>query len=189
MTPLQSTGYRLHAQVCHRLDAWTTGVLVLSRSKAANREFKRSLELREPGVAKAYKALTTAPVPLGRLEHYMYDGPFNAGAPVLGGGSLPPRGPRLLSAWPHAGWKLCALTVVECKVGGVEGAKAGACVQGRRVGRVAHTVGGRVGRWVCTPHTVRTGVGWGGVGAFVHRFACYGEQGCAWLCWFACVVG
>ncbi|KAG1674437.1 hypothetical protein FOA52_012965 [Chlamydomonas sp. UWO 241] len=31
-------------EVCHRLDVWTTGLLVLSRSKAANRAFKGLLE-------------------------------------------------------------------------------------------------------------------------------------------------
>ncbi|PNW78059.1 hypothetical protein CHLRE_10g462600v5 [Chlamydomonas reinhardtii] len=31
-------------EVCHRLDQWTTGVVVLSRHKAANKEFKRSLQ-------------------------------------------------------------------------------------------------------------------------------------------------
>ncbi len=94
-------------------------MLVLSRNKQANKEFKRALEAREPGLAKTYRALTHGSVPLGPMTHHMYDGPFNAGAPVLGGGTLKPRGPRLLSGSAHAGWKVCELVVEECKVGGV----------------------------------------------------------------------
>ncbi|KAG2449338.1 hypothetical protein HYH02_005493 [Chlamydomonas schloesseri] len=101
-------------EVCHRLDQWTTGVVVLSRHKAANKEFKRSLQDREAGLIKTYKALTYSPVPLGPLEHHMYDGPFNEGAPVLGGGNLRPRGPRLLSTTPHARWRACKLEVTQC---------------------------------------------------------------------------
>lgn len=59
--------------MCHRLDQWTTGVLVLSRTKDANRTFKRALEDRT-AVSKTYKALTCAPVALGTLEHYMFNG-------------------------------------------------------------------------------------------------------------------
>ncbi|KAG2433378.1 hypothetical protein HXX76_008439 [Chlamydomonas incerta] len=101
-------------EVCHRLDQWTTGVVVLSRTKDANREFKRSLMDREAGLIKTYKALTYSPVPLGPLEHHMYDGPFNEGSPVLGGGNLRPRGPRLLSTSAHPRWRACKLEVVEC---------------------------------------------------------------------------
>ncbi|EFJ49113.1 hypothetical protein VOLCADRAFT_90418, partial [Volvox carteri f. nagariensis] len=102
-------------EVCHRLDQWTTGVVVLSRTKEANKAFKRSLQDREAGLIKTYKGLTYSPVPLGTLEHYMYDGPFNEGAPVLGGGNLRPRGPRLLSRTAHARWRLCRLDVRECR--------------------------------------------------------------------------
>lgn len=61
------------AQVCHRLDQYTTGVLVMSRTKDGNRVFKDALMART-GMSKTYKALTTKPVPLGVLEHYMYNG-------------------------------------------------------------------------------------------------------------------
>ncbi|KAG2491698.1 hypothetical protein HYH03_010065 [Edaphochlamys debaryana] len=109
-------------EVCHRLDQWTTGIVVLSRTKDANRAFKRSLEDRADGLIKTYRALTYAPVPLGPREHHMYDGPFNRAASVLGGGDLPPRGPRLLSEHPHTRWRRCALTVHECRehVGAIE---------------------------------------------------------------------
>ena len=142
-------------EACHRLDTWTTGLLVLSRSKEANREFKALLEgkgraaatrpevrvegegraamqpevvaladtatagIREAGIPfplsvphqvvphrvvvseaeavppadqqsqqplhKVYKVLTTAQVPLGRLSHFMYDGPFDGGSSRGGG--------------------------------------------------------------------------------------------------------
>ncbi|GIM06677.1 hypothetical protein Vretimale_10952, partial [Volvox reticuliferus] len=102
-------------EVCHRLDQWTTGIVVLSRTKEANKAFKRSLQDREAGLIKTYKALSHSPVPLGPLEHHMYDGPFNEGAPVLGGGNLRPRGPRLLSRTAHNRWRVCKLDVKECR--------------------------------------------------------------------------
>jgi len=174
-------------EVCHRLDMWTTGLLVLSRTKDANREFKAALQqlsLAPPGgsgaqqeqagssrsgaddngaphsdgangsgvassismsghdaaatttssngaggdssgssssssggrgIVKTYRALTWEPVPLGRLVHYMYDGPLNEGSPVLGGGNLKPRGPKLLSQHAHDSWKECVLEVLECR--------------------------------------------------------------------------
>ncbi|GLI60098.1 hypothetical protein VaNZ11_002129, partial [Volvox africanus] len=102
-------------EVCHRLDQWTTGIVVLSRTKEANKAFKRSLQDREAGLIKTYKALSYSPVPLGPLEHHMYDGPFNEGAPVLGGGNLRPRGPRLLSRTAHNRWRVCLLDVKECR--------------------------------------------------------------------------
>ncbi|KXZ43935.1 hypothetical protein GPECTOR_77g31 [Gonium pectorale] len=102
-------------EVCHRLDQWTTGVVMLSRNKQANKDFKRSLQDREAGLLKTYKALSYSAVPLGPLEHHMYDGPFNEGAPVLGGGTLRARGPRLLSRTAHERWQLCRLTVRDCK--------------------------------------------------------------------------
>lgn len=106
-------------QACHRLDQWTTGIVVMSRNKEASKAFKRALQDRKAGLVKTYKALTAAPVPVGPLQHHVYDGPFNEGAPVLGGGNLRPRGPRLLSASQHARWRVCKLDVKECKVGGV----------------------------------------------------------------------
>ncbi|GLC36441.1 hypothetical protein PLESTB_000148300 [Pleodorina starrii] len=102
-------------EVCHRLDQWTTGIVVLSRTKEANKAFKRSLQDREAGLIKTYKALTYSAVPLGPLEHHMYDGPFNEGAPVLAGGNLRARGPRLLSRTAHERWRMCRLDVRECK--------------------------------------------------------------------------
>ncbi|GFR52634.1 hypothetical protein Agub_g15225, partial [Astrephomene gubernaculifera] len=103
-------------EVCHRLDQWTTGLVVLSRHKAANTAFKRALQDREPGLTKTYKALSYCAPPPGPLQHHMYDGPFNEAATVLGpGGNLPPRGPRLLSACAHERWRLCRLVVRECR--------------------------------------------------------------------------
>ena len=65
-----------------------------------------------------FQALVRGPVEAGtRLEHHMYYGPFGSSLDVMGGAGLRARGPRLLSARPHPGWKLCALTVIECKVG------------------------------------------------------------------------
>ena len=46
----------------------------------------------------------------------MYYGPFGSSLDVMGGAGLRARGPRLLSMRPHPGWKLCALTVIDCKV-------------------------------------------------------------------------
>ncbi len=64
------------------------------------------------------QALVQRPVETGtRLEHHMYYGPFGSSLDVMGGAGLRARGPRLLSATPHPGWKPCALTVIECKVG------------------------------------------------------------------------
>ncbi len=144
---------------------------MLSRHKEANRTFKRALQERDE-LRKHYKALTLSPVPLGVLEHHMYDGeeilrslptcgvwnstckgplrlpsscltcvagatatptvhpascaacaagPFNQQATVLGGGNLPPRGPRLLSSQEHAhkGWRACKLEVLHCRASGV----------------------------------------------------------------------
>ncbi|MEW5300742.1 MAG: hypothetical protein WDW36_003651 [Sanguina aurantia] len=51
-------------EACHRLDQFTTGVLLLSRTKEANRKLKRAMQARE--MSKTYKALTMQPVPLGR---------------------------------------------------------------------------------------------------------------------------
>ncbi len=51
-----------------------------------------------------------------RLLHWMYDGQYDA-APVIGGGNLRQRGPRLLSTHAHPGWKLCDMEVTRCEVG------------------------------------------------------------------------
>ncbi len=94
----------------------------------------------EPGLAKTYRALTHGSVPLGPMAHHMYDGPFSAGAPVLGGGTLRPRGLRLLSGTAHAGWTVCELVVGECKVGGVVWVRAW-CGLGKGVMRYAGVEG------------------------------------------------
>ncbi|MEW5313794.1 MAG: hypothetical protein WDW38_005331 [Sanguina aurantia] len=43
---------KLAAQACHRLDQFTTGVLLLSRTKEANRKLKRAMQARE--MSKTY---------------------------------------------------------------------------------------------------------------------------------------
>ncbi len=45
----------------------------------------------------------------------MYDGPFGSGAPVLLGGTLLPRGPRLLAHDALPGYKRCELVVLACR--------------------------------------------------------------------------
>ena len=90
-----------------------------------------------PLLQKTYRALTSLPVPTGRIEHFMFDGPFGddedawhasggmssssaAGSPsdVLSGfARLLPRGPRLLSDHPHVGWKRCTLEVCDASGG------------------------------------------------------------------------
>lgn len=177
----------------HRLDLWTTGVLVLCRSKVATAAFMGALQGRSEaansagssgasaignssaanarisqtgaasergppaaadrsaagsnaagdaagsrdvstsgrvntgssnsatgGIVKVYKALTRSRVPLGVLEHYMYDGPLGDGLVVMRGGSLATR-PRLLAVDACEGaatsgmWKVCLLDVMDCR--------------------------------------------------------------------------
>ena len=54
--------------VTHRLDAATSGVLVLARDASFARAFNDALRRRR--VRKLYRALTLAPAPLGTLEHW-----------------------------------------------------------------------------------------------------------------------
>ena len=55
--------------VTHRLDAATSGVLVMARDASFARAFNDALRNRR--VKKLYRALTLAPPPLGTLEHWV----------------------------------------------------------------------------------------------------------------------
>jgi 23S rRNA-/tRNA-specific pseudouridylate synthase len=111
-------------EVCHRLDTWTSGLVILAKNKASNRRMKELLSAGsqdssssgERKLCKIYQAVTSQPVGLGVLSHYMFDGPFDEGQRVLNGGRylLKTRGPRLLSNHPHPKWKKCQLEVTEC---------------------------------------------------------------------------
>lgn len=85
----------------HRLDDFTSGLVALGKNPASVQEFNRLLQ--EKGVTKYYKSLSTAPVPVGVLSHYM-----------------PPQcmyrysAPRLISSVAHEGWKLCETEVLNC---------------------------------------------------------------------------
>ena len=130
-------------EACHRLDTFTTGLVVLSKTKESNRSFKALLSstsallsstsallsstsaddgshsppLKIRKVTKVYEAVTFKPVDLGIMTHFMFDGPFDQRQRVLNNGRslLRPRGPRLLSHHELPGWKKCQLRVLECK--------------------------------------------------------------------------
>ncbi|KAH9311221.1 hypothetical protein KI387_026256 [Taxus chinensis] len=82
----------------HQLDNCTEGCVVLSKTVEFCSEFHS--KLREKQVKKLYLALTAAPVPPGKISHYMR--PVNFA-------------PRILSREPFQGWHLCQLEVLECK--------------------------------------------------------------------------
>ncbi|GLJ26201.1 hypothetical protein SUGI_0502760 [Cryptomeria japonica] len=82
----------------HQLDNCTEGCVVLSKTVEFCAEFHT--KLREKQVKKLYLALTAAPVPPGKISHYMCPDNF---------------APRILSKEPFEGWRLCQLEVLECK--------------------------------------------------------------------------
>lgn len=115
-------------EVCHRLDAWTSGLVILSKTKECNRKMKEILaggpcvssgssssqDVRM--INKIYQAVTYDPVALGVVTHFMFDGPFDENQRVLDEGRslLKPRGPRLLSNHPLPRWKKCQLEILDC---------------------------------------------------------------------------
>jgi hypothetical protein len=92
----------------------TAGIIVLANNSAALARFHRALEARA-AMTKTYKVLTWRPLPLGPLQHYMYDGPFGEAVDLVKGRPLWPRGPRLLSKQALPGWKECQLEVLGCR--------------------------------------------------------------------------
>eukprot|EP00252_Welwitschia_mirabilis_P014588 TRINITY_DN3204_c0_g1_i3.p1 TRINITY_DN3204_c0_g1~~TRINITY_DN3204_c0_g1_i3.p1 ORF type:complete len:391 (-),score=54.75 TRINITY_DN3204_c0_g1_i3:122-1294(-) len=88
-TPLRTT---------HQLDNCTEGCVVLSKTLQFCSEFHA--KLRERKVKKSYLALASAPVPPGKIIHYMR--PTNAF-------------PRIIRNDFAEGWQLCELEVLECK--------------------------------------------------------------------------
>lgn len=82
----------------HQLDNCTEGCVVLSKTMEFCSEFHS--KLREKQVKKLYLALTAAPVPVGKITHYMR--PVNAA-------------PRIVSRAFAERWQICELEVLECK--------------------------------------------------------------------------
>lgn len=118
-------------RVTHRLDSSTSGVLVLGKTAEAVREFNDSVAktLGSREIVKTYVALVSskASVPLGSLTHWMYPGPFGAGA-FHGRTSRRSRARLLRSSADGGGgggdetgvrggkrWKRCELRVVSCE--------------------------------------------------------------------------
>jgi hypothetical protein len=66
-------------------------------------------------LTKSHQSLQFVLHPVLQCRSVQYDGPFNQGAPVLCGGNLSPRGPRLLSHTHHQGWRECRLQVLSCQ--------------------------------------------------------------------------
>jgi 23S rRNA-/tRNA-specific pseudouridylate synthase len=104
-------------QLCHRLDTWTSGVLVLARHRDAAARFAEALkggggeEEEEEGekggggggssapfTQKTYLALVRGRPEERVLVGWMHDGPWGDRVDVVGGAPLAARGPRLLAA-------------------------------------------------------------------------------------------
>lgn len=81
----------------HQIDNCTEGCVVLARTKEYCSVFHG--KIREKKVKKLYRALVSAPLPLGIISHYMR--PVNVA-------------PRLVSKDFHRGWHLCQLEILEC---------------------------------------------------------------------------
>lgn len=94
----RSLGLSNTLRLTHQLDNCTEGCVVLAKSKEFSSEFHALLRKRE--VQKYYLALAAAPVPLGRITHFMQPSP---------------RHPRIVSSAPYPGWARCELEVLECK--------------------------------------------------------------------------
>ncbi|KAJ7967662.1 RNA pseudouridine synthase 6 chloroplastic [Quillaja saponaria] len=88
-TPLRTT---------HQIDNCTEGCVVFARTKEYCSVFHG--KIREKKVNKLYLSLSTAPVPIGVLTHYMR--PINMA-------------PRLISEEFIKGWHMCQLEVIECR--------------------------------------------------------------------------
>ncbi|CAM6106761.1 unnamed protein product [Calypogeia fissa] len=83
----------------HQIDTCTEGCVVLAKTKEFSSKFHTLL--RERMVKKLYRALSTAPVPIGVITHFMrYD-------------RLPP---RLVSKEAHDGWQICQMEIFSCKL-------------------------------------------------------------------------
>jgi len=117
-----ATSSAIQLQLCHRLDTWTSGVLVLARHPAAAARFSEALRGGRDSNGsgggnggggggafseKTYLALTRGkPAAAGGppLVAHMYDGPWGDSVSAAGGMPLGARGPRILAAAdPHSG--------------------------------------------------------------------------------------
>ncbi|KAJ7516872.1 hypothetical protein O6H91_21G002400 [Diphasiastrum complanatum] len=84
--------------VTHQLDTCTEGCIVLAKTNEFSSKFHQLLRTRQ--VEKHYRALAAAPVPVGRISHFMRPDRY---------------APRILSKEPYAGWHLCELEVFDCE--------------------------------------------------------------------------
>ncbi|EPS61068.1 hypothetical protein M569_13732 [Genlisea aurea] len=82
----------------HQIDNCTEGCVVFAKTKEYCSVFHG--KIREKTVKKLYLALTSAPVPIGIITHYMR--PVNIA-------------PRLISSDFISGWHMCRLEVLECR--------------------------------------------------------------------------
>uniref|UniRef100_A0A7S2V433 Pseudouridine synthase RsuA/RluA-like domain-containing protein n=1 Tax=Fibrocapsa japonica TaxID=94617 RepID=A0A7S2V433_9STRA len=112
--------------LCHRLDTCTSGLLCLAKHPRAQRRFQQWGK--QGVILKRYRALTTSPVKLGVLVHYMYNEKALARgqANTEDGDKGSSRGfsPRLLrfskperdvESDPVQGlWQRCELEVIRC---------------------------------------------------------------------------
>lgn len=88
----------------HRLDAATTGIVLIARSKDSQRYFSGLFDGKQHSrISKVYKALTRNSLPLGSLHHYQYK--KTVGAQILSN-SQPSK---------SDGWKLSEMTILSCK--------------------------------------------------------------------------
>lgn len=84
--------------ITHRLDIGTSGLLILAKSLASQKNINRLFETKQ--IQKFYSAIVSSRIDARKLIHYM----------------LPsPRSPKTLSADPIPGWKICELEIIKSK--------------------------------------------------------------------------
>ncbi|KAG6546097.1 hypothetical protein Mapa_012503 [Marchantia paleacea] len=94
----RAIGQRTPLALTHQIDTCTEGCVVLAKTKEFASKFHELL--RDKKVRKIYRALATAPMPLGRITHYM---------------RADRHPPRLVSNAAHEGWALCQMEILSCK--------------------------------------------------------------------------
>lgn len=95
---------RSQVLLTHRLDQFTSGLIVFAKTPHFQRQFSHWLS--RGLVRKEYAAWTEHAVPLGRMVDFM---------------NPTPEAPRRIAPQPLPGWKLCELEVLSCDDKGGKG--------------------------------------------------------------------